>query len=32
MQAFSGAPKEKQIQTDKIVMVDEGSGLLQIHQ
>uniref|UniRef100_A0A8C9YX04 Dynein axonemal intermediate chain 4 n=1 Tax=Sander lucioperca TaxID=283035 RepID=A0A8C9YX04_SANLU len=25
MQTFSGAPKEKQIQTDKIVMVDEGT-------
>ncbi|XP_031172349.1 WD repeat-containing protein 78-like isoform X4 [Sander lucioperca] len=27
MQTFSGAPKEKQIQTDKIVMVDEGSTI-----
>ncbi|XP_034735125.1 WD repeat-containing protein 78-like [Etheostoma cragini] len=25
MQTFNGAPKEKQIQTDKIVMVDEGT-------
>lgn len=32
MQTFSGAKKEKQIQTDTIIMADEGRLVIQIQQ